>query len=181
MGIFQYKSAGLMVIRPCSCGGSLCIREAALIPRHFHRKGVSRWKRMVQYATAGYKAYSGSVRAVQEAYFNPLISLSLLSLFAVQLYSQKLVENFLNTLSNFYTLEMATLAFKPYTYKLTILCSKSIAIYYKPIAEQVSILNKLQHIILSGALLSTPWLVANDKGYKPGIRSIKWRCIGLQQ
>jgi hypothetical protein len=143
MGIFQYGSIGLTVTRPCSCGGSLCARGAALMPRHFYREGVRRWKRMAWHGRAGHKAYSGSARAVREAYINPLISPSLLSLFAVQLSSQQLVKNFANTLSNFHTLKIATLAFKPYTYKLTTPRSKSIATHCTPIPEQVSILNKL--------------------------------------
>ncbi|KUJ10218.1 uncharacterized protein LY89DRAFT_739958 [Mollisia scopiformis] len=106
------------------------------MPRHFHGEGVSRWKRIAWHATAGHKAYSGSTRAVREAYINPLISPSLPSLFAVQLYSQKLAENFSNTLSDFHALEMATLAFKPYTYKPTAPRSKSTATYRRPAAEQ---------------------------------------------
>jgi hypothetical protein len=172
MGIFRYESIGSTVTRPCSCGGSLCAREAALMPRHFHGEGVSRWKRMAWHATAGHKAYSGSARAVREAYINPLISPSLPSLFAVQLCSQKLAENFSNTLSDFHALEMATLAFKPYTYKPTAPRSKSTATHRRPAVEQVSILNKLQHITSSGASLSTPQPAADDGGYRPGIRGM---------
>jgi hypothetical protein len=74
MGIFRYESAGLTVSGPCSCGGSLCSRGAALTPRHFHGEGVGKgeaWHGM------GHRAYSGSARAVREAYMNPLISPSL--------------------------------------------------------------------------------------------------------
>jgi uncharacterized protein (DUF433 family) len=35
MGIFRDKSARLIVIRPYSCGGSLCTRGAILTLRHF--------------------------------------------------------------------------------------------------------------------------------------------------
>lgn len=64
---------------------------------------------------------------------------------------------------------MAPLAFKPYTYKPTIPRSKSTATHCRPAPEQVSILNKLQHIT-SGASLNTLRLAANDTGYRPGIR-----------
>ncbi|KAI4131063.1 MAG: hypothetical protein LQ347_003126 [Umbilicaria vellea] len=66
---------------------------------------------------------------------------------------------------------MATLAFKPYTYKPTAPRSKSTATHRRPAPEQVSILNKLQHITLSGASLSTPRPAADDGGYRPGIRA----------
>jgi len=40
-------SAQSTVIRPYSCGGSLCSRGATLTPRHFfHGDSVRRWKRM---------------------------------------------------------------------------------------------------------------------------------------
>jgi hypothetical protein len=102
---------------------------------------------------------------------------SLPSLFAVQLCSQQPAENFSNTLSHFHALEMATLAFKPYTYKPTAPRSKSTATHRRPAPEQVSILNKLQHIKSSGASLSTPRPAAaaaadDDGGYKPGIRGM---------
>jgi hypothetical protein len=113
------------------------------MPRHFYEEGVRKRERIVWYSIAGYRAYSGSARAVREAYINPLISLSLPSLFVVQLYSQQLAENFSNTLNYFDALEIATLAFKPYTYKLTAPRSKSIATRRRPAPEQVSILNKL--------------------------------------
>jgi len=72
---------------------------------------------------------------------------------------------------------MATLAFKPYTYKPTAPRSKSTATRRRPAPEQVSILNKLQHIMSSGASLSTPQLAAaaaadDDRGYRPGIRGM---------
>lgn len=106
---------------------------------------------------------------MQEAYMNPLIS-RLLFFLAVQLYSQQPAENFSNTLSYFHTLEMSTLAFKPYTYKPTALRSKSKVTHCRPALEQVSILNKLQYITSSGALLSTLRAVADNGGYRPGIR-----------
>ncbi|KAH7330014.1 hypothetical protein BKA65DRAFT_48136 [Rhexocercosporidium sp. MPI-PUGE-AT-0058] len=70
---------------------------------------------------------------------------------------------------------MATFAFKPqYTYKPTPPSSKSTATRCKPAPEQLSILNKLQHIRSSGASLSTPQpaaaAAAGDGGYRPGIR-----------
>ncbi|KAL5312933.1 hypothetical protein ACEPPN_019359 [Leptodophora sp. 'Broadleaf-Isolate-01'] len=71
---------------------------------------------------------------------------------------------------------MATFAFKPqYTYKPTPPRSKSTATRRKPAPEQISILNKLQHIMSSGASLSTPRPAAaaaadDDGDYRPGIR-----------
>ena len=170
MGIFRHASVGLTVSRPCSCGRSL--RERGRIDAEaFSRRGGEpsmAW----QACTVGYSADSGSARAVREAYMNPLISPSLPSLFAVQLCSQQPVENFSNTLSHFHALEMATLAFKPYTYKPTAPRSKSTATHRRPAPEQVSILNKLQHITSSGASLSTPRPAADDGGYRPGIRGM---------
>ncbi|KAG9243675.1 hypothetical protein BJ878DRAFT_108243 [Calycina marina] len=96
---------------------------------------------------------------------NPLISP-----FAVQLHSQQPAENFSTTLNHFHALQMATLAFKPYTYKPTPARSKSAATRHKPAPEQVSILNKLQHIMSSGASLSAPRAAATDGGYSPEIR-----------
>lgn len=65
---------------------------------------------------------------------------------------------------------MATLAFKPYTYKLTPTRSKSIATRPKPALEQVGILNKLQHIMSSDVSFSAPRAVADGGGYRLGIR-----------
>ncbi|KAL5316367.1 hypothetical protein ACEPPN_015412 [Leptodophora sp. 'Broadleaf-Isolate-01'] len=73
---------------------------------------------------------------------------------------------------------MATFAFKPqYTYKPTAPRSKSTATRRRPAPRQVSILNKLQDIMSSGASLSTLRPVApaaaaadDDGGYRPGIR-----------
>jgi len=73
---------------------------------------------------------------------------------------------------------MATFAFKPqYTYKPTPPRSQSTATRRKPAPEQISILNKLQHIKSSSASLSTPRpavVVAadDDEGYRPGIRGM---------
>ena len=52
------------------------------MPRHFFTERVLEGGKpgIAWYSMAGYRAYSGSIRAVQEAYINPLISLSLLSL-----------------------------------------------------------------------------------------------------
>jgi len=66
---------------------------------------------------------------------NPLISLSLPSFFAVKLYSQQQAENFSTTSNHFHALEMATFAFKPYTYVPTALRSKSTATRCKPAPE----------------------------------------------
>jgi hypothetical protein len=79
MGIFRDESAGLTVTGPCSCGGSLCTRGAALTPRHFFTARASEGGKpgMAWHSTAGHRAYSGSSRAVREAYMNPLISPSL--------------------------------------------------------------------------------------------------------
>lgn len=112
------------------------------------------------------------LRGLREAYINPLISPSLPFLFAVHLCSQKLAENFSNTFSDLHALEMATLAFKPYTYKLTAARSKSTATHRKPAEEQVSILNTLQHITSNNASLSTSRPAADDRGYKLGIRGM---------
>ncbi|KAH8760019.1 hypothetical protein BGZ57DRAFT_932085 [Hyaloscypha finlandica] len=72
---------------------------------------------------------------------------------------------------------MATFAFKSqYTYKPTPPRPKSTATRRKPALEQVSILNKLQHIRSSSASLSTlrPAVAAanndDNRGYGPGIR-----------
>jgi hypothetical protein len=130
---------------------------------------------------AGRKAYSGSARAVREAYMNPSISPSLPSLFAVRLCSQQPAKTCAAssqrrtprpTPSHFQPLQMATLAFKPYTYKPTAPRSKSTATRRRPAPEQVSILNKLQHITSSDASLSTPRPPADDGGYRPGIRGM---------
>jgi hypothetical protein len=77
---------------------------------------------------------------------------------------------------------MATLAFKPYTYVPTPPRSKSTATRRRPAPEQVSILDKLQQIRSSSALLNTPRPVAaaaaampvanGNGGYKPGIRGM---------
>jgi hypothetical protein len=69
---------------------------------------------------------------------------------------------------------MATFAFKPYIYVPTAPRSKSTATRRKPAPEQISILNKLQHIKSSGASLSTPRPAAadDDGGYRPGIRGM---------
>jgi hypothetical protein len=74
---------------------------------------------------------------------NPLISPSLPSLFVIQLCSQQPAENFSNTLNHFHAREMATLAIKPYTYKLTAPRSKSTGTRRKPAPKQVSIFDKL--------------------------------------
>jgi hypothetical protein len=108
---------------------------------------------------------------------NPSISPSLPSLFTVQLCSQQPAESFLNILNYFRTLEMATLAFKSYTYKPTTPRFKSTATRCRPAPEQVSIINKLQHIISSGASLSTPRQATaaagdNNGGYRRGIRGM---------
>jgi len=82
MGIFRYESAGLTVTGPCSCGRSLCTRGAALTPRHFFTERASEGGKpgIAWHGTAGQSAYSGSARAVREAYMNPSISPSLPSL-----------------------------------------------------------------------------------------------------
>jgi hypothetical protein len=82
---------------------------------------------MAWHGTAGRKAYSGSARAVREAYMNPLISPSLPSLLQSSCAASSQRKNFSNNLSHFHALEMATLAFKPYTYKPTAPRSKSTA------------------------------------------------------
>jgi hypothetical protein len=71
---------------------------------------------------------------------------------------------------------MATLAFKPYIYKPTPLRSKSAATRHKSAPDQVSNLNKPQHIMSSGASLSAPRAAAvaatDDGGYQLGIRGM---------
>jgi len=156
---------------------SLCVRGAALTPRHFfHGEGVRRGGRMTcQKCTMGLSVFricEGSARSVHEPFDFPLCYH-----FVVQLYSQQPAENFSTTPNHFHALEMATFAFKPYTYVPTAPCSKSTATRRKPAPEQVSILNKLQHIRSSGASLSTPRPAAaaaanDDGGYRPGIRGI---------
>jgi hypothetical protein len=64
-------------------------------------------------------------------------------LFAVQLYSQQPAENFSTTPNHFHVLEMATFAFKLYTYVPTAPRSKSTLTRRKPAPEQVSIFDKL--------------------------------------
>lgn len=107
---------------------------------------------------------------------NTLISPSLPSFFAVWFYSQQPVENFSTTPKHIHALEMATFPFKPYTYVPTTPRSKSTATRRRPAPEQVSILNKLQHIMSSGASLSTPRPAAapaaDDGGCRPGIRGM---------
>jgi hypothetical protein len=53
------------------------------------------------------------------------------------------ISNFSTTPNHFHALEMATFAFKPYTYLPTALRSKSTATRRKLALEQVSILHKL--------------------------------------
>ncbi|KAG0133810.1 hypothetical protein HOY82DRAFT_639659 [Tuber indicum] len=72
---------------------------------------------------------------------------------------------------------MATLAFKPYTYKPTPPRSKSAATSRRPVPKEVNIFNKLQQIKLSSTSLSTPRPVAaamaaadRDGGCRPRIR-----------
>jgi hypothetical protein len=94
----------------------------------------------------------GSARSLYEPFDFPVSAISS----AVQLYSQQPAENFSTTPNHFHALEMATLAFKPYTYVPTPPRSKSTATRRGPAPEQVSILDKLQQIRSSSALLSTP-------------------------
>jgi hypothetical protein len=110
---------------------------------------------------------------VREAYINPLISPSAI-IFQSSLCSQQQAENFLNTSNHFHTLEMATFAFKPYTYVPTAPRSKSTGTRRKPAPKQVSIFDKLQHIKPNNAALSTPRpAAANDnRGDRPGIRGM---------
>lgn len=113
----------------------------------------------------------GSARSLHEPFEFP----RLCHLSAVQLCSQQPAENFSNTPNRFHALEMATLAFKPYTYVPTPPRSTSTATRRRPAPKQVSILNKLQQIRSSSTSLSTPRPAAaaaadNDGGYRPGIR-----------
>jgi hypothetical protein len=71
------------------------------------------------------------------------------------LYSQQQAESFLTTSNHFHALEMATFAFKPYTYVPTAPRSKSPATRRKPALKQVSIFDKIQRIKPSGTSLST--------------------------
>ena len=93
----------------------------------------------------------GSARSLHEPVDFPVSAI----FFAVQLYSQQPAENFSTTFNHFHALKMITFAFKPYTYVPTTLRFKSTATCRKPVLKQVSILNKLQHIRLSSASLST--------------------------
>jgi hypothetical protein len=179
MGISRYESAGLTATGPCGCGRPLCTRGGRINAEAlFHGDGVRRGEAWHSgHSTAGHRAYSGSARAVREAYMNPLISPSRPSLFAIQLYSQQPAENFSTTPNYFHPLQMASLAFKPYTYKPTPPRSKSAATRHKPAPEQVSLLNKLQQIRSCSASLSTPRPAAaaaadGDGGYRPRIRGM---------
>jgi len=71
---------------------------------------------------------------------------------------------------------MATFAFKPYIYVPTAPRSKSTATRRKPAPKQVSILNKLQYIRSSEAVVSIPRPAAAaadiDGGCKPRIRGM---------
>lgn len=109
----------------------------------------------------GLRAYSGSARAVREAYMNPLISPSAI-IFQSSLCSQQQAENFLNSSNHFHALEMATFAPISYTYVPTAPRSKSTAIRCKPAPKQSNILDKFQHSKLSGPALSMVRLAAAD-------------------
>jgi hypothetical protein len=58
------------------------MRGAVLMLRHFFTARALEGGKpsMAWHSTAGHRAYSSSMRAVREAYINPLISPSLLSL-----------------------------------------------------------------------------------------------------
>ena len=99
-------------------------------------------------------AYSGFARAMREAYMNPLISTGIS--FAVQLYSQQLGKNFSTTPNHFHAPKMVVFVETEYIYKPTPSRSKNTTTRRKPGPEQLSTLNKLQHIKSSGASLSTP-------------------------
>lgn len=131
---------------------------------------------MAWHGTAGQSVFrfcGGSARSLHEPFDFPVSAI----FFAVQLYSQQPAENFSTTPNHIHALEMATFAFKPYTYVPTAPRSKSTATRRRPAPEQASILNKLQHIMSSGASLSTPRPAAaaaadDDGGYRPGIRGM---------
>ena len=173
IGIFRNESAGSRVSGPCSCGGSPCTRRTALTPRRFDGEdvreqgiaGVIRW--------AAERFWEGSA-SLHEPFDLPLCHH-----FPVQFVQPAASREFLNTSNHFHALEMATFAFKSqYTYKPTPPRPKSTATRRKPALEQVSILNKLQHIRSSSASLSTlrPAVAAADDddngGYGPGIRGM---------
>lgn len=128
---------------------------------------------MAWHGTAGQTVFrfcGGSARILHEPFNFPVSAI----FFSVQLYSQQPAENFSTTPNHIHALEMATVAFKPYTYVPTAPRSKSTATRRRPAPEQVSILNKLQHIMSSGASLSTPRPAAaaaadDNGGYRPGI------------
>jgi hypothetical protein len=80
-------------------------------------------------------------------------------------HSQQQAENFLNTSKYFHALEMATLAFKPYTYVPTAPRSKKAISRRKPASKPISIFDKLQRISPSSTKLSMPQsAVADDCG-----------------
>jgi hypothetical protein len=180
MGVFRYVSAGLTVTGPCSYGGSLCARGAALTPRQFFTERASEGGKPGIAGLCGgppsvFRFCEGSARSLHEPVDFPVSAIS----FAVQLCSQQPAENFSTTPNHFHALEMATFAFKPqYTYVPTPPRPKSTATRHKPAPERVSILNKLQQIRSSSASLSTPRPAAaaaaddDDGGYRPGIRGM---------
>jgi hypothetical protein len=90
----------------------------------------------------GCRAYSGSVRAVREVYVNPLISPSLPSFYS-PVAQPAASREFLDYFQSFHALEMATFAFKPYTYVPTAPRSKCVATRREPAPKQVGIFDKL--------------------------------------
>lgn len=133
--------------------------------------------------TVGRRAYSGSARAVREAYMNPLISPYAIILQS-SLYSQQKAENFLNTSNRFHTLEMATFVPISYTYVPTAPRSTSATARRKLTSKQSGIFNKLQRSKLSEAELSTPLpAAANDIGSDEfGIQGmLRSKCLGWWQ
>jgi len=171
MGIFRHESVGSTVSGPCSCGGSLCVRGAALTARHlFTERALERGSLAWRASTTGRRAYSGSARAVREAYMNPLISPSLQSFYSPVL---QRAENSLNTSNYFHALEMATFDPISYTYVPTVPRFKSAVARPKPAPKQVSFSDEIQRAKPSSTSLSTPRPPAatdNDRSGRSGIR-----------
>lgn len=175
MGIFRYDSPGLTVRRPCGRGESLCARGGRIDAEAFFREtasgGEREWHGMARRA----RAYSGSAGVVREVYVNPSISPSLPSVLqsSCRASNQRRTSRLLPTIS-------MRLRWPLLPSKLIPTCQllrAPTATRRRPAPEQVSILNKLRHVMSSGASLSTPRPAAaaaadDDGGYRPGIRGM---------
>ena len=177
MGTFRDDSAGFTVTGPCSCGGSLYTRGAALIPRQISSARASEEVKPGMAWHGGthgvFRFCEGNARSLHEPFDFHISGIS----FAVQLYSQQLRKNFSTTPNHFHAPKMVVFVETEYIYKPTPSRSKSTTSRRNPGPEQLSILNKLQHIKSSGASLSTPRPAAaaaadDDESYSPGIQGM---------